>query len=243
MPEPREPVFQQAIQELRALANPAKIPDYKRFFKTGRGEYGEGDEFLGIKVPDIRSVVKKFHPQLSLEDVKKIISSSFHEERMFALLLLVAKYKSKSNRQESKEQIYQFYLHHKKHINNWDLVDVTAPHIIGAYLLNKERDILYQLARSPVLWDRRIAIISTFAFINAQQFEDTLQIADILLQDEHDLIHKAVGWALRNVGIKDLPAELDFLKPRYHIMPRTMLRYAIEKFEEGLRKKYLLGTI
>jgi 3-methyladenine DNA glycosylase AlkD len=234
---------EEALTLLHSLANIKKIPDYKRFFKTGIGEYGEGDEFLGINVPDIRTVVKKYHTKISLKQLKSILHSKFHEERMFALLTLVAKYKMKRNPSETKDEIYNFYIDNKKQVNNWDLVDVTAPHIVGAHLLDKDRSILYELAKSESLWDKRISIISTFAFIKAHQFDDTLRIADLLLHDTHDLMHKAVGWAIRNVGNKNSETEIQFLKSRYKKMPRTMLRYAIEKLDEPLRQKYLKGVL
>ncbi len=231
-----------AIKDLRSFAYPKKIPDYQRFFKTGKGEYGEGDLFLGIKVPDTRKVVNKYKFLLSIGDIEEILNSKYHEERMFALLTLVAKYQAKETSEEKKQKIYDFYISHTDRINNWDLVDVTCPHIVGVHLLDRERKLLYDFAKSEDLWKKRIAIISTFTFINAGQYEDTLNISDILLQDSHDLIHKAVGWALRNVGNKDLETELNFLDSRYKTMPRTMLRYATEKFDEELRQAYLKGA-
>ena len=232
-----------ALQELHSYANPQRAIDAQRYFKTGAGEYGEGDIFIGITSPDIRTVVKKYRFELSLNELQDIISSQIHEERLFALLVLVSRYKAKKITLESKEEIYQFYIDNRKYINNWDLVDVSAPHIVGVHLLDKDRSLLYQFAKSDNLWEKRLSIISTFAFINSHQFDDTLAIADILLEDTHDLIHKAVGWAVRNVGIKNLDVELEFLKSRYKKMPRTMLRYAIEKFEEPLRVAYLNGEV
>lgn len=233
-----------AVKEmLHALANEQKIPDYMRFFKTGSGEYGEGDKFLGVSVPNIRKVLKSFRFTLSLEDVKELLYSQYHEERMFALLYLVALYQSKKTAEDVKEEVYKFYIDHSAQINNWDLVDVTAPHIVGAHLLTRDRTILYDFANSNDLWKKRIAIISTFAFIKVKEYKDTLKIAEILLHEKHDLIHKAVGWALRNVGSSDLNVELEFLSSRYKSMPRTMLRYAIEKFEEGLRQSYLQSKV
>ena len=234
----------QISNELNLYANKDKIADYMRFFKTGVGEYGEGDVFLGIKVPETRKVVKKYFLHMAFDDIKTFLYSKYHEHRLFALLVLVYQYQSKKFSDESKKKaIYKFYMKHNAQINNWDLIDVTCPHIVGAYLLNKDRKILYTMAKSDNLWQKRMAIISTFAFINAGQFDDALNIADILIQDKHDLIHKAVGWALRNIGNKDLQTELDYLKPRYKKMPRTMLRYAIEKFEEDLRQRYLKSMI
>lgn len=236
-------LHQKVVDDLHSLANPDKIPDYMCFFKTGRGEYGEGDKFLGIKMPDIRKVIKEYRFVLSMNDIETFLYSEYHEERMFALLYLVAQYKSKKLSDAEREEIYSFYISNTKQINNWDLVDVTAPHIVGVHLLHRDRTVLYDFAHSDDLWKKRIAIISTFAFINTRQYDDTLNIADILLHDSHDLIHKAVGWAIRNVGIKDLQVELDFLKTRYQKMPRTMLRYAIEKFDEPLRLDYLKGRV
>ncbi|MBN2824401.1 MAG: DNA alkylation repair protein [Campylobacterales bacterium] len=229
------------VNELARYANPAKISDYKRFFKTGIGEYGEGDQFLGIKVPDTRKVVKKYFRTMSLNEIQEFLYSPYHEHRLFALLVLVALYQAKDL--DNKATIYHFYLNHTAQINNWDLIDVTSPHIVGAYLLDKERSLLYRLAASDNLWEKRIAIISTFAFIKAGEFEDTFAIANILLNDTHDLIHKAVGWAIREVGNRDKEAMIAYLNPRYQKMPRTMLRYAIEKLDEDLRQKYLKGLV
>jgi 3-methyladenine DNA glycosylase AlkD len=231
----------QILNELHSYAQPEKVPDFLRYFKTGPGQYGEGDRFLGIKMPNIRKVVKKFHYQLPIEIIEELLYSSYHEERMLAVLFLVAQYKTKRYPLDKKQEIFDCYINNRNQINNWDLIDVTAPHIVGVHLLDKDKSLLYQLAKSDNLWDKRLSIISTFAFINNHEYQDTLDIADILLHDDHDLIHKAVGWAIRNVGIKDLNVELLFLKNRYKSMPRTMLRYAIEKFPEDLRQRYLKG--
>lgn len=232
---------QTIANEINYYANPAKIADYMRFFKTGKGEYGERDQFLGIKVPDTRKVVKKYYKSMSLNEIQEFLYSPYHEHRLFALLVLVTLYQSKQL--DNRATIYHFYLNHTAQINNWDLVDVTCPHIVGVHLLDRDRSLLYRFAKSNNLWEKRIAIISTFAFIKAGEFEDTFAIADILLHDTHDLIHKAVGWAIRNVGIQNLQTMLEFLNPRYKKMPRTMLRYAIEKLDEDLRQKYLKGDI
>ena len=210
------------------------------FFKTGKGEYGDGDKFVGIKVPVQRKIANEFK-NLTYSELKVLLASKIHEERLIALLILVHKY-TKSDESE-KEKIYNFYLNNRKGINNWDLVDLSAPKIIGEHLLNKDRKILFDFAKSKNLWERRVAILSTLAFIRMDDFYITLQIADILIEDEHDLIHKAVGWMLREVGKKNLKVEEDFLKSRYKKMPRTMLRYSIEKFPESKRKKYLKGKI
>ncbi|WP_072679706.1 DNA alkylation repair protein [Arcobacter sp. LA11] len=230
--------------ELDTYSDKQRALDCKRFFKTNIGEYAYGDEFLGIKAPDIRNIVKKYFLELSLDDIKEFLYSKYHEHRMFALLVLVYKYKTKRfTTDEQREEIFNFYIKNTKQINNWDLIDVTAPHIVGVYLLDKDRSILYEFAFSEDLWKKRISIVSTFALINNKEYEDTLKLADILLHDEHDLIHKAVGWAIRNVGIKDLDTMFNFLNPRYKTMPRTMLRYAIEKLPKELRQKYLKGQI
>ena len=222
-------------KELNNLADPEKAVVLQRFFKTGPGQYGEGDIFLGITVPKSREVAKKFS-QLALEQVRILLHSGIHEERMVALLILVRKY-AKVN--DAQEQIAKFYLENIKKINNWDLVDLTAPNILGSHLVNKDRRLLYKLAKSPNTWERRIAIVSTLHFIKHHEFEDTLRIAGILLKDDHDLIHKAVGWMLREVGKRDVKAEENFLNKYYQAMPRTMLRYAIEKFPDAKKRRYM----
>ena len=224
-------------QTIKSHVNPEKSKIYQRFFKTGKGEYGEGDIFLGLTVPETRAIAKQFS-HLSLNQLIPHLNSKYHEERLLALLILV------NNYQKTKSQdIIDFYLKNTKYINNWDLVDLTADKILGNYLLNKDKSILYQLVKSENLWERRISIISTFAFIKNNQFEDTLRISALLLKDKHDLIHKAVGWMLREVGKRNKPVLENFLKQNYKQMPRTMLRYAIEKFPEDLRQKYLKGGV
>ena len=208
----------------------------RRFFKTGIGEYAEGDIFLGVTVPVLRKLAKQFK-SIELKSVVELLRSSIHEERLFALLILILKYRG--SKLKDKEKIYRIYLKNTKYINNWDLVDVTAKQIVGDYLRDKDKSVLYELARSPYLWNRRIAILSTFNFIEDHQFEDTIRIAELLLSDRHDLIHKAVGWMLREVGKRSLEVEENFLKVHHKSMPRTMLRYAIEKFPEFERRKYL----
>ncbi len=205
----------------------------QRFFKTGQGEYGEGDIFLGISVPDQRKIAMDFI-DLRPEDIKKLLDSKIHEKRLIGLLILVEKFKKTKNK-----DIYDFYLENKNSVNNWDLVDLTADKIVGTYLINKNKDILYNLAKSDNLWDRRIAIVSTFAFIKNDKFEDCLKISSILLNDKHDLIHKAVGWMLREIGKRDERILKSFLDGNYKKMPRTMLRYSIERLNKSDRKKYL----
>jgi 3-methyladenine DNA glycosylase AlkD len=225
---------------LRKLIDPEKTKIFPRFFKSGPGEYGEGDKFLGISVPNCRTIAKQ-HQEQSLNDLKKLISSKYHEERLVALLILIIQYQKGD--QKTKQIIYNFYLQNTQYINNWDLVDLSCYKIIGNHLLDKDRQILCKLAKSKDLWEKRIAIISTYAFIKQDQFKPTLEISKVLLKDSHDLIHKAVGWMLREVGKKDKRVEEKFLKVYYQSMPRTMLRYAIEKFPENIRQQYLKGTI
>ena len=227
-------------QELQQHANAECARNLQRFFKTAPGEYGENDRFLGIHVPQIRKMAKR-GTSLPLPDVSQLLHSPFHEERLLALLILVLQFPKADITQQ--EAIYSFYLQHTAFINNWDLVDLSASQIPGAWLATHDRSILYSLADSDALWERRIAVISTFFFIrNLQDFSDTFALARKLLHDPHDLIHKAVGWMLREIGKRDLTAEIDFLQPLYSSMPRTMLRYAIEKFPEELRLSFLKGT-
>lgn len=228
------------VDELKSLGNSEIAAHSQRFFKTGRGEYGEGDIFLGIRVPVIRKCVRK-HRSIFLDDILILLKSQYHEVRLFAVLSLVAKYAS-ADEMEIHKSIYQSYLSHTEYINNWDIVDSSASHIVGAYLFMRDRKPIHDLAHSTSLWERRIAIIATFYFIRKNDYSDTLAISKILLHDKEDLIHKAVGWMLREVGTRDRTAEEQFLKNCYTKMPRTMLRYAIEKFPEELRLSYLHGT-
>jgi 3-methyladenine DNA glycosylase AlkD len=233
-----------SLKSLRAIlkkqSDPEKAKIYLRFFKTGKGEYGEGDEFLGIKVPESRKVAKQFK-DLELEEIQELIKAPIHEERLIALFILTEQYRKAD--EQKKKIIYDFYLKNTKRINNWDLVDLSAEKIIGAFLMNKEKIILNKLAKSKNLWERRIAIMSTFHFIRNGFYETTLEIADMLINDDHDLIHKAVGWMLREIGKRDLKVEEGYLKKHYEKMPRTMLRYAIEKFPEKKRQAYLKGEV
>ncbi len=235
-------MLSQLKKELQNLADPEQSKILQRFFKTGKGQYGEGDVFLGIKVPVQRNVAKKYF-KLSLNDIQELLNSKIHEHRLVSLLILIHKYNQSSL--ENKKKIFYFYLDNSKKINNWNLVDISAPHVIGDYLLQNynQKQVIYDLAQSNNLWEKRIAIISTFAFIRDNKFDDTLTISEILLGDSHDLIHKAVGWMLREVGKKDVLVLEDFLKKHYKNIPRTTLRYAIEKFEEEKRKRYLRGEI
>jgi 3-methyladenine DNA glycosylase AlkD len=225
---------------LRQSGNPEIAAHSQRFFKTGPGEYGEGDKFLGIRVPILRRYAKQFR-QLSLSETTRLLKSGYHEERLCALLILVTKYQRGDELE--REKIFSLYLKNTQYINNWDLVDSSAHYIVGDHLYTADKQILFDFANSPDLWQRRIAIMSTFYFIRQQEFQVTLDLAEILLKDREDLIHKAVGWMLREIGNRDGKAERLFLKQHYREMPRTMLRYAIEKFPQPEREKYLKGRI
>ena len=226
---------------LRAVATPERAAGAQRFFKTGKGEYGEGDRFLGVTVPDLRRIARECQ-ELPLREVRRLLTSEWHEERLLALLILMRQFERGD--QHAKDTIYDAYLRSTRHINNWDLVDCSAPGIVGSYLAGRNRAPLRQLAKSSSLWERRMAIIATFHFIREGEFDETLRIAEMLLGDRHDLIHKAVGWMLREVGSRDLAVEERFLDQHAAAMPRTMLRYAIEKFPEPLRKRYLqMGSV
>jgi len=228
-------------REFQACANAADAVNLSRFFKTGPGDYGEGDCFLGIRVPVIRKFTKKYASEISMGSVRVLLKSRYHEERLLALLIMVWQFKRADAAE--REALYELYLSHTEYINNWDLVDLSAMHIVGGWLNNRKRSKLYDLAKSESLWERRIAILATFHFIRKNDYSDTLAIAEILKFDEHDLIHKAVGWMLREVGNRDLAIEEKFLKKYYNQIPRTMLRYAIERFPESLRLDYLKGRI
>jgi 3-methyladenine DNA glycosylase AlkD len=223
-------------REFKKLADPAKAQVMQRFFKTGPGQYGEGDVFIGVTVPDSREIAKKFD-DLALEEIKELLDSSVHEERMVALFILVRKY-GRALAYE-KEKIFKFYLSNSSRINNWDLVDLSGPAILGAHLVDGTRKHLYRLAKSDNVWERRMAIVATLYFIRENDFTDTFKIAEMLMHDSHDLIHKAAGWMLREVGKKDPAAEEAFVARHCHSMPRTMLRYAIEKFPASKKRRYM----
>ncbi len=216
-------------EEFQKLKNTEQAAHLQRYFKTDKGEYGEGDIFLGIRVPFVRKIARKYR-NISLNVVIEFIRSPLHEERLFAFIVMVDSFKEAS--QKEREKIYNLYLNNTEYINNWDLVDISAGKIVGAYLFNYDRKPLYLLAKSDDLWERRIGIMSTSYFISQNDFTDTLKIAEMLLEDKKDLINKAVGWMLREVGKRDIETEESFLKRHYRKMPRTMLRYAIEKFPE-----------
>ncbi len=232
--------YREISSRLRLLADRAIAERSQRYFKTGKGEYGEGDKFLGIRVPAIREQVRSCGV-IKLEDIRQLLSSRYHEERLFALLVLVRQF-GKGNA-EQQRAIYHLYVTSTQYINNWDLVDSSASQIVGRFLAGGDRRVLYKLARSASVWERRIAVISTFHFIRNLQFDDSLELASSLLNDKEDLIHKAVGWMLREIGNRDVAVESTFLRAHYKNMPRTMLRYAIEKFPEETRKLYLSGAI
>jgi len=229
-------MLNELVKELEKLYSKERAEGSKRFFKTGKGEYGEGDVFLGLKNSESRFFSKKYK-DLSLSQVQKLLNSKIHEHKLIAGLILVHKFK------KSPEEIFNFYMKNSKKFNNWDLVDSTAPKVPGKFLLDKKknRNILHNLSHSKNLWEKRIAIVSTHPFIKNGEFADTLKISENLLGDSHDLIHKAVGWMLREVGKKDVEVLKDFLKINYKELPRTTLRYAIERFPEKERKMFLAG--
>lgn len=234
------PTLAKLRAELYALADPADAIHLQRFFKTAPGEYGAGDKFLGLRVPVLRRLVREYR-QLDDADALEMLASSWHEERLLALMLLVEGYRRGNTTR--RDGIHRAYLAHTRYINNWDLVDSSAGGIVGAHLDSRRIELLERLARSDDLWERRIAIVSTYHFIRQNEFDPTLKIARLLLKDPHDLIHKAVGWMLREVGKRDREAEDAFLRKHYREMPRTMLRYAIERHPEKVRKQYLAGTL
>jgi 3-methyladenine DNA glycosylase AlkD len=236
-------MYNDVLNELMNLKDDKKIEVLSGYFKTGKGEYGEGDAFLGISGTDQRKIAKKYYKNIDLSDIKKLLQNKYNEVRQTSLFILVNKM-LKTNIKEQ-EDIIKLYLDNTKYINNWNLVDCSAHYVLGKYLYdnNINRDILYILSKSNSLWEQRISIMATFYFIKNNDYKDTIDIATILLNHKHDLIHKAVGWMLREVGNRDYKVEYDFLKEHYHNMPRTMLRYAIEKFDEDVRKKFINGSI
>ncbi len=223
-------------RDIRKVSTRARASVSQRFFKSGKGEYGEGDRFLGTTVPDLRKLSVKYG-DLPLTDVALLLKSPWHEERLLALLILVRQYQRGD--EAARNAIYKLYLGNTRHINNWDLVDASADAIVGAHLYKGDRAVLRKLAQSRSLWERRIAILSSYHYIKKGEYEDTLTLAELLLRDEHDLIHKAVGWMLREIGKRDQAVEERFLKTHAAKMPRTMLRYAVERFPETLRRRFL----
>ena len=228
--------------ELKKASDAAYAKVAARFFKTGKGEYGEGDIFIGVRVPAIRAIVKGYH-SLSYEDTIALLKSPVHEERMSGAMILVHRYKGRKTTSEERTRIYDFYMTHAGYFNNWDLVDLTAPVIPGDFLLNRDREILREFATDDNMWKRRISIVTTHAFIKKGDCVSTYEIAEMLLEDDCDLIHKAVGWMLREAGKIDMTEEETFLKKHLNEIPRTALRYAIEKFPESKRKRYLQGSV
>jgi 3-methyladenine DNA glycosylase AlkD len=229
-----------AIQtELENLGDAGQAMILQRFFKTGLGEYGEGDRFRGIRVPVLRKSARKYR-YLPLPEAGKLLQSPFHEDRLLALLILIERYYQGDSLQSD---IHRLYLEQRRFVNNWDLVDVSAPHLVGHYLRDGSKDLLTRLAGSGGLWERRMAVIATFYFIKQGDYDDTLRVARLLLGDPEDLIHKAVGWMLREVGKRETAVAEAFLQTHYRTMPRTMLRYAIERFPEARRQAYLKGAV
>lgn len=233
-------LYRLIVNDLENAANSQKAEFFPRFFKAGKGEYAEGDKFVGIVIPDLRVIAKKYYKEVSLVEIGKLLNSKIHEYRLLALFMLIYKYE-KSKDKLVKAELVKFYLDNIHQVNNWDLVDLSSYKLLGNYLLDKDRGVLYFFANSNNLWKQRIAIITTMAFIKKEDYHDTIKIAEILVNHKHDLIHKAVGWMLREVGKRNRAEEEKFLKSYYKTMPRTMLRYAIEKFDENTRLKYLKG--
>lgn len=234
--------LQNVKTELLNFGDHKRGNDLTKFFKAFPGGYGEGDFFIGVTVPHQRLVSKKYFKDITLEELDELLKEDLHEYRLTALFMLVLKYQ-KSRKDEERESIVRLYIANLEQVNNWDLVDSSAHLLLGDHLINRDKKILYDFALSENLWIQRISIIATFQFIRNKQFDDTLRISEILLNHKHDLIHKAVGWMLREVGNRDFGVEINFLKIHYKSMPRTMLRYAIEKFPEDLRQDFLKGRV
>ena len=232
--------LQEIKADLKKAVIPGKAKDLMRFFKTGPGEYGEGDIFIGVTVPEQRRIARKHYKDTVPEELEKLLRDPCHECRLTALFILRLKYE-KEKSATKKEELVKLYLNNLDYINNWDLVDSSAPYILGPYLYSSDSTLLFELAESGELWRQRVAVLTTAYFIKHGRFDETFELAEILLEHPHDLIHKAVGWMLREVGNRDLDCELEFLKKHHNKMPRTMLRYAIEKFEPALRKNILSG--
>jgi len=227
----------QAIKkELQSLADPQIAQHSQRFFKTGKGDYGEGDVFLGIRVPVIRKLAKRFH-NLPLDNIESLLKSKFHEQRLLALIMMVNLFKKSDS--HTQQQIFNTYINNIEYINNWDLIDTTTPHIVGTYLFDKNRQLLFNYAESENLWQRRISVLACLYFIQRDDFKDFIEIAETLVNDQHDLIHKAVGWMLREAAKKQLSITTRYLDQYAAIMPRTMLRYALKKFPANLKKEYM----
>jgi len=228
------------IAEMKSLADPVRAAHSQKFFRTGPGQYGAGDRFLGIRVPQVREVATRYR-ELDLDEVYQLLHNPIHEMRLLALVVLVMQFKKADP--AGQKAMYNFYMQNRGCVNNWDLVDLSAPTIVGGWLQSRSRAILPKLARSKSLWDRRISVLATFWFIRDSDFVDALRLAEMLLDDSEDLMHKAVGWMLREIGKRDRSVEENFLRLHYKRMPRTMLRYAIEKFPETLQQRYLQGKV
>lgn len=231
-------ILDEIKSQLNESINEEKAAYLPRFFQAVKGGYGEGDQFLGVTVPNLRKIARKYYQRIELLDVEMLLREPIHEYRLLALFILVDKYE-KATAEQEQETIVNFYLSNVQSVNNWDLVDSSAYKILGPFLFSKDKGVLYEFAQSSNLWKQRIAIISTFYFIKQGHFDDALEISKILLHHKHDLIHKAVGWMLREIGNRNFEVEFTFLKDHYKEMPRTMLRYAIEKFEPDLRQRFL----
>jgi 3-methyladenine DNA glycosylase AlkD len=227
-----------ALKRELAQAGDQRIARNPIWFKTGKGQYGHGDQFIGVRIPILRTISRKYH-HLKLPEIAKLLRSRIHEYRYAALLILVSQYEDGDS--DARQKVFDFYLKHTRYVNNWDLVDTSAPNIVGEHLVHRSRRVLYRLAESPILWERRIAMVATWAFIQRGDLEDTFGIANRLLADKHDLIHKAMGWMLREAGVYSRPRMIAFLKRHYLRMPRTALRYAIEHLPGVRRKKALSG--
>lgn len=235
-------MLEKVKSDLKEQRNTKKAKDLYKFFQAFPGGYGEGDEFIGVTVPLQRTVSKKYYKEISLKELEKLLKDRVHEHRLTALFIMVLKFQ-KTKDDSEREKIVDIYLKNMKHVNNWDLVDSSAHLILGAWLLERDRKILYELAESENLWGQRISVLATFYFIRNDQYDDTLTLAEKLLNHKHDLIHKAVGWMLREIGKRDYNTEYRFLVKHYKNMPRTMLRYAIERFPEDVRQGFLKGRI
>lgn len=233
---------EQIIESLKDKSNPEKAAFFPKFFKAFPGGYGEGDQFLGVKVPDQRKIAKQFFKEISLNELSELIQNPFHEVRLTGLLALVYRYE-KTKSEEGQKELVDFYLKHLEFINNWDLVDTTCHQILGEFHFNKGKELFYELAASENLWKQRIAMISSYYWIKRGEFSDALALAENLKNHPHDLMHKAVGWMLREIGNQDFDVEMEFLKKHYQSIPRTTLRYAIEKFPEELRQDFLKGRV
>ncbi|MFS8131181.1 MAG: DNA alkylation repair protein [Candidatus Dojkabacteria bacterium] len=224
-------------KDLQEIADPSQVAGVSRFFKSGKGEYGEGDQFLGIKVPKQKEVAKRYYKEASLKDIQELLQSPIHEHRLTALQVLCLKYPKGT--EEEKKAYYEFYLNNLEHINNWDLVDLSAYKIVGEYLLDKDRSIIYKLAKTDYLWTQRVSLLTTYRFIKEKDFKDALNLAEYFISSKHDLIQKASGWMLKEIGKMDEKLLINFLDKHYKQMPRTMLRYCLEKLSDSQRKHYL----